>query len=97
MLIEVMMDPRHAYSHRAIADAAANADCGTEITVRDWMSLIRAEYLEMPGLSLTELQFERMWTLTPNLRETLLQELQRACFLRRTHKGTYVRDDLCRN
>jgi hypothetical protein len=97
MLIEVIMEPRHAHSHRAIADAAENEHCGTDVTVCDWMNLIRAEYLEMPGLSLTEAQFERMWNLTPDFAERLLQELQRICFLRRTKKGTYVRADLCRN
>jgi hypothetical protein len=61
------------------------------------MNLIRAEYLEMPGLSLTESQFERMWNLAPPFAELLLQELQRVCFLRRTKKGTYVRADLFRN
>ncbi|HEX7794254.1 MAG TPA: hypothetical protein VF456_07890 [Vicinamibacterales bacterium] len=97
MLIEVIMEPRHAYSHRAIGDGAERGNCGTENGVRDWMNLIRAEYLEMPGLSLTEAQFERMWNLAPDFAERLLQELQRICFLRRTKKGTYVRADLCRN
>ncbi|HEX7795868.1 MAG TPA: hypothetical protein VF456_16015, partial [Vicinamibacterales bacterium] len=68
------MEPRHAHSHLAIAGAAGDA-CGADITVRDWMNLIRAEYLEMPGLSLTGAQFERMWNLTPALTEILLEEL----------------------
>ena len=89
------MEPRHAHPYRAMADAAG--DCGPGITVCDWMNLIRAEYLEMPGLSLTEPQFERMWNLTPDLAVVLLEELQRVCFLRRTKKGTYVRADLCCN
>ena len=29
----------------------------------DWTNLIRAEYYEMPGLSLTERQVERLWRL----------------------------------
>jgi hypothetical protein len=95
VLIEVIMEPRYAHPHRAMAGAAG--DCGPDITVRDWMNLIRAEYLEMPGLSLTGPQFERMWNLAPDLAEALLEELQRVCFLRRTKKGTYVRADLCRN
>jgi hypothetical protein len=95
VLIEVIMEPRHAHSHRAIADGGERGHRGTDIDVRDWMNLIRAEYLEMPGLSLTEAQFERMWNLAPDFAEQLLQELQRVCFLRRTKKGTYVRADLC--
>jgi hypothetical protein len=97
VLIEVIMEPRHAHSHRAIADVAEGGGCGTDSTVRDWMNLIRAEYLEMPGLSLTEPQVERMWNLTRDLAEILLRELQRVCFLRRTTKGTYVRADLATN
>jgi hypothetical protein len=94
MFIEVIMEPRHADSHRAIGDAECRR-CETDIAVHDWMNLVRAEYLEMPGLSLTEAQFERMWNLSPDFAERLLQELQRVCFLRRTRKGTYVRADLC--
>jgi hypothetical protein len=97
MLIEVIMEPRHAHSHRAIAAAEEREDYGTETGIRDWMNLIRAEYLEMPGLSLTGAQFERMWNLAPDFADRLLQELQRVCFLRRTKKGTYVRADLCSN
>ena len=96
MLLEVIMEPGHPH-HRFVADAAEADYRGDDITVRDWMDLIRAEYLEMPGLSLTEPQFERMWNLTPDLAETLLQELQRICFLRRTRKGTFVRADLRNN
>jgi hypothetical protein len=66
------------------------------VTVQDWMNLVRAEYLEMPGLSLTEVQAGRLWNLSPDIVEALLVELERARFLRRTTKGTYVRVDLCR-
>jgi hypothetical protein len=96
VLIEVIMEPRHAHSYRTMADAVGGGGC-SDITVRDWVDLIRAEYLEMPGLSLTEPQFERMWNLPPDLAVALLEELQRACFLRRTKKGTYVRADLRNN
>ena len=48
----------------------------------------------MPGLSLTEAQVERLWNLTSDIAETLLQDLQRAHFLRLTRKGTYIRADL---
>ena len=71
----------------------ANA-LGNESTVCACMNLIRAEYVEMPGLSLTEPQVERLWSLTSDLAETLLEELERVHFLRLTKKGTYVRADL---
>jgi hypothetical protein len=66
----------------------------TEVITADWIDLIRAEYVEMPGLSLTEPQVERLWNLTSDIAETLLSELERAHFLRLTKKGTYVRADL---
>lgn len=62
----------------------------------DWMSLIRSEYAEMPGLSLTRRQVERLWNLSPDTADMLLWELQSRRYLRRTTKGTYVRADLTR-
>jgi len=69
---------------------------GHFVTNRSCIKVIRDEYVEMPGLSLTEAQVERLWNLTSDIAETLLQELQRAHFLRLTQKGTYVRADLDR-
>jgi hypothetical protein len=34
-----------------------------ETHVEDWLMLVRAEYVEMPGLSLTKPQVERLWGL----------------------------------
>ena len=34
----------------------------TETHIEDWLMRIRAEYLEVPGLSLTKSQVERWWT-----------------------------------
>ena len=64
-----------------------------DVVDADRVHLIRAEYGEMPGLSLTLSQVERLWDLSPDTAETLLWELQRTQFLR-TPKGTYVRADL---
>jgi len=58
------------------------------------MNLIRTEYIEMPGLSLTEPQVERLWDLTPDIATILLRELERVHFLRLTNRGTYVRADI---
>ena len=84
-----------SHSLSTIDEAGRIGVLGRHVTVQDWLHLIRAEYLEMPGLSLTEAQVERMWNLAPDLAETLLQELQQARFLRLTKKGTYVRADAC--
>ena len=55
--------------------------------------LIRREYGEMPGLSLTEEQVERMWHLDGAYAHAILQDLLTAKFLCRTCEGTYVRAD----
>lgn len=54
---------------------------------------IRAEYLEMPGLSLTEKQACRLWGLDPRACAGLLEELVAEQFLRRTRDGAFVRVD----
>ena len=67
---------------------------GRDVTTRRCMNLIRTEYIEMPGLSLTEPQVERLWDLTPDIATILLRELERVHFLRLTKSGTYVRADI---
>jgi hypothetical protein len=57
----------------------------------DWLRLIRAEYLEVPGLHLTKKQAERLWGLDTLTCEALLDALVNAQFLRRTKAGAYTR------
>jgi hypothetical protein len=66
----------------------------TETTTADWLRLVRAEYLEIPGLHLTKPQVERLWGLDPATSEALLSVLMDVKFLRCTHDGAYVRADL---
>jgi len=57
-------------------------------------SLVRricSEYLEMPGLSLTAAQAQRLFALDGTLCADALQFLVDAHFLRRTERGEYVR------
>ena len=61
--------------------------------VADWLMLIRAEYLEIPGLSLTKQQVERLWGLDPVTSDALLAALVDVKFLRRTVRDAYVRGD----
>jgi hypothetical protein len=56
------------------------------------LRLIRAEYLEMPGLHLTKPQVQRLWRLDPHVCDTLLDRLVTARFLRQTARGAYVLD-----
>jgi hypothetical protein len=59
----------------------------------DWLRRIRAEYLEIPGLNLTERQAQRLWGLEAQESQRLLNSLVEAHFLRRTEAKLYVRAD----
>ena len=59
----------------------------------DWIQLVRAEYLEMPGLSLTKWQLQRLCSLDPVTTEAVLAALVDAKCLRRTDRGAFVRVD----
>ena len=62
-----------------------------ETHVEDWLMLIHAEYLEIPGLALTKAQVERLWGLDAVVSDALLAALVDVKFLRRTVRDTYVR------
>jgi hypothetical protein len=62
--------------------------------ITDWIQLVRAEYLEIPGLCLTKPQVQRLWGLDPATSETLLAALVAVNFLRRTRQNAYVRADV---
>lgn len=57
----------------------------------DPVGRIRAEYLEMPGLSLTLSQAQRLWGLGPDTCRIVLESLVGAKFLTTTRRGCYVR------
>ena len=61
--------------------------------VIDWLQLIRAEYLEIPGLCLTKPEAQRLWGLDEVTTDALLSALEDAKFLRRTDRDAYVRAD----
>jgi len=52
--------------------------------------VIRAEYREMPCLSLTKPQMQRLWGLETIVCDALVDALVKARVLRRTATGTYV-------
>ncbi len=52
---------------------------------------IRGEYLEMPGMSLTAKQAQRLWGLDQQACEELLRTLVAQRFLRQTQTGVFVR------
>ena len=59
-------------------------------TIHDWVRLVRAEYLEMPGLNLTKRQVQRLWRLEPHVCDALLDALVASEFLKKTHHEAYV-------
>lgn len=60
----------------------------------DIVRRVKGEFLEMPGLRLTELQARRLWALEPSLCSTILAELVENGFLLRTRDGAFVRVDV---
>jgi Fic family protein len=55
------------------------------------LSLIRSEYLEMPGLCLTAAQARRLWNVDRVTCESVLSELVDNKFLKRSTSGQYLR------
>jgi DNA-binding IclR family transcriptional regulator len=55
---------------------------------------IRAEFAEMPGLRLTRNDATRLWSLPEETCDRILQELERAGYLRRLDDGAYCLPDL---
>ena len=56
----------------------------------DWAQLVRAEYLEVPGLNLTRDQAQRLWGLDRTVCEQLLAALVESRFLKRTRDNRYL-------
>ena len=59
----------------------------------DIVRRVQCEFLEMPGLRLTEKQAGRLWGLDPPYCSAVLCSLVDAGFLSRTRDGAYVRVD----
>lgn len=59
--------------------------------LRELTRRVQAEYLEMPGLRLTERQARRIWNLDEGRCEAVLRTLVDLQFLRRTAEGAFVR------
>jgi hypothetical protein len=55
-----------------------------------WLQLIRSEYVQMPGLHLSNVQAQRLWRLDAARCQALLDALESAHFLKRLG-NSYVR------
>jgi hypothetical protein len=60
-------------------------------TLTALVSRARADYLEMPGLSLTAWQAARLWDIDIAVSEHVLKDLVHSGFLRRNREGRYLR------
>jgi hypothetical protein len=60
-------------------------------SVTDWVDRVRAEYLEMPGLTLTRWQMRRLWLLDASLCDAVVDALVASGFLWRRPNNTYAR------
>jgi hypothetical protein len=65
----------------------------TDTTLRDWLTIIRGEYDESPGLHLTRPQMRRLWDLDEATCDAVLESLVAEGFLRRTLDDAFVRSD----
>lgn len=63
----------------------------------DILQRVKAEFLEMPGLRLTEAQARRLWGLDPTLCASLLTTLVETNFLFRASDGSVMRVDRARS
>ena len=58
-----------------------------------WLRLVRAEYLEEPGMHLTQAEMQRMWGLDAQTCDALVCRLVESRFLRVTRRNRYGRSD----
>jgi hypothetical protein len=69
----------------------ATRPVGVIATSEATLHRIRSEYFEMPGLSLTLSQAQRLWGLSREECEEHLEQLVLRRFLRQTHRGAFIR------
>lgn len=63
----------------------------TTPALHELLRRIESEYEEMPGMSVTQPQAQRLWGLDSTTCAFILQTLVERRILRRTPRGTYVR------
>ena len=77
-------------SHTNISRGPIEADTW-EPGFADALARAQGEFLEMPGLQLTERQAARLWSFEPALCRAVLSTLVERRFLVRTRGATFVR------
>ena len=62
----------------------------TDSTLGELLFLIRAEFLEIPGLQLTQHQIEVLWGIDSQMAGAIVRSLVDAHFLTKTPAGAYT-------
>lgn len=75
----------------AVTTPARRTKPRTTAALHDLIQRIEGEYREMPGLSVTAAQAERLWGLDTTTCSFVLMILIERGILKRTANGTYVR------
>jgi hypothetical protein len=75
----------------AASDRARRTKPQTTAALHELLQRIEGEYREMPGLSVTALQAERLWGLDTTTCGFVLMTLVERRVLKRTASGRYVR------
>jgi DNA-binding IclR family transcriptional regulator len=57
------------------------------------VELVQSDYREMPGLSLSKAQLQRLWGIDADTCDAVVETLEAEGFLRRTAHDLYVRFD----
>jgi hypothetical protein len=76
---------------QSIEDRPTPAGAAAATTINTLVERIRAEYIEQPGLRLTEAQASRLWRLDEPTTRHALTELTGDAFLQRSEDGRYAR------
>jgi len=69
------------------------ASCTRDRPLEAWIRIVRGEYEESPGLSLTREQVKRLWSLDAELCDAILNSLTASGFLRQNIRQMFVRSD----
>jgi hypothetical protein len=73
-----------------VTNALRETEAGSE-AIRRLTRRVVAEYSEMPGLSITMPQAQRLMGADPNVCVVVMKTLVSRGFLKRTSRGTYIR------
>ena len=70
--------------------------CTRDRSLEQWIQIVRGEYEESPGLSLTHAQAKRLWNLDVDVCDAILHRLTTSGFLRQNARQMFVRNDAFR-